>query len=62
MTAAKPPVTWTTRQVADAMHVHPATVREWIRSGKLRAIRPYGRWLVPDEVVVELLLTGEREP
>lgn len=29
----------TVREVAETLRVHPETVREWIRTGKLRGVR-----------------------
>jgi excisionase family DNA binding protein len=40
--AANPDEQLTVDQVAEAMHVIPATVRMWIRQGNLRASRPPG--------------------
>lgn len=41
------PEHYTTREVADKFGVSVGTVSDWIRKGKLKAIRPAGRWLIP---------------
>ena len=33
----------TVKEVADTLRVHPTTVREWIRSGRLKAARFGGK-------------------
>lgn len=42
----------TPRQVADALHLSPETVRRWARTGKIRAVElPGGRWLIHRDVL-----------
>lgn len=33
----------TAKQIAEALNVHPVTVRRWIKEGRLKAIRPGSR-------------------
>jgi excisionase family DNA binding protein len=52
------PVFWTTRQLADRVHVHPATVRTWLTTGRVAGVRPAGRWLIPEDEVRRILTVG----
>lgn len=45
------------RQVADALGVHPETVRRWIRSGKVPAIKATARTIRVRSEVLESLMT-----
>jgi len=43
-------------EVADVVGLHPATVRQWIRQGRLQSARRSGRrWLVRGDEVARLL-------
>lgn len=42
-----PELMWTTQQVADAFQVTTETVRIWITSGQLKAIKIGNEWRVP---------------
>jgi len=44
------------RQVADALGVHPETVRRWIRSGKVPAIKATARTIRVRSEVLESLM------
>lgn len=53
------PVLLTTGEVAEVLQVDAATVRRWITSGKLRAVRlPSGQSRIPREVI-EGILNGQ---
>ena len=41
----------TVRQVADVLSVRPATVRAWLRTGKLPGVRIGRDWRIPSNVV-----------
>jgi excisionase family DNA binding protein len=59
-----PPEFYTTTEVASVLRVDPATVRNWVRAGRLPATAtPGGRHLVP-RAAVEAALTPapERKP
>jgi excisionase family DNA binding protein len=43
--------TLTVKQVADIMAVQPATVRAWLRTGKLQGTRIGRDWRVPADAV-----------
>jgi len=45
------------RQVADALGVHAETVRRWIRSGKVPAIKATARTIRVRSEVLESLMT-----
>lgn len=42
---------YTTEQAAEILDVKQATIRLWLRSGKLKARRFGGRWRIPADVV-----------
>jgi excisionase family DNA binding protein len=49
----------TVRQVAAVLNVHGETVRQWLRSGKLRGVKIGHRsWRVPEEALRDLGDTG----
>jgi excisionase family DNA binding protein len=50
------------QDVADALGVHPATVRRWIQSGKLKAIQPGGPYKIREEDFEEFLRAFEVDP
>jgi excisionase family DNA binding protein len=57
----------TVRQFADRLHMHPATVRIWLRDGKIRGMRlPADKlgWRIPesevDRVLAEAAAAGAR--
>ena len=52
----------TVQQVAEQLQVHPETVREWLRDGKLRGHRISRRagWRVPVDEVERFMTGGER--
>jgi excisionase family DNA binding protein len=45
-----------TEQVADALAVKPKTVRRWITSGELPAVKLHRQWRVPADTLERLLL------
>lgn len=45
----------TVDQVAEIFAVTPATIREWCKSGKLKAIKPGKSWLVHRDHVTDLV-------
>lgn len=43
-------------QVAKALHVHPHTVRIWLRNGHMDATKtPTGRWMVSETTLLKHL-------
>lgn len=49
-------------EFADRVRVHPETVREWLRVGKVRGTRLGGNragWRIPESEVARLLMPGE---
>jgi excisionase family DNA binding protein len=48
--------------IADRMGCHPATVRRWIQSGKLRAIQPGGEYRIREEDFEAFLRDFEVRP
>ena len=46
---------YTTTQVAKLLEVRPATVREWIRDGKLKAGRLGKGWRISEDDLTEFL-------
>jgi excisionase family DNA binding protein len=44
----------TVEQAAGRLQVKPFTLREWIKRGKIRAIRPGHAWRVPESAIAEL--------
>jgi len=59
MTAEK----WlTVQQVAELLQLHPETVREWLREGKLEGVRLGERrtgWRIPESAVARFLDPGK---
>jgi excisionase family DNA binding protein len=49
-----------TEQVADALAVQPKTVRRWIASGELPAVKLHRQWRIRAEELERLLL-GDRD-
>lgn len=49
-------------ELAKTLRLHPATVQEWCRSGKVDAIKVesgrFGRWLIEDSEVDRLMAGG----
>jgi len=45
----------TVRQVAEKLQVHPITVRRWIYSGKLRAVRTDGVVRIEESALKEFI-------
>ena len=43
----------TVRQAATRLHVHPITVRRYLRSGSLRGIKSGHLWRVPESAISE---------
>jgi excisionase family DNA binding protein len=43
---ASPETAWTTQQVADAYQVTAETVRNWITSGQLKAVKLGNEWRI----------------
>jgi excisionase family DNA binding protein len=48
----------TTSELASVLGVTPATIREWILQGWLRAKKQHGRYLISDSEVIRALLEG----
>ena len=48
----------TVEQAAGRLQVAPYTLREWIKRGKVRAIRPGRAWRIPEQALDELTNTG----
>lgn len=46
-TPSAPESMWTTQQIADAFQVTTETVRNWITSGQLKALKLGNEWRVP---------------
>jgi excisionase family DNA binding protein len=49
---------YTVSEVADRLRLHPATIREWLRAGRLGGIRLGGTkagWRIPASAVDEYL-------
>jgi excisionase family DNA binding protein len=46
------------QEFADRVRIHPETVREWLRTGKIRGARPGGNragWRIPESEVARVL-------
>jgi excisionase family DNA binding protein len=50
------------QDIADRMGCHPATVRRWIQSGKLRAFQPGGEYRIRESDFEEFLRDFEVHP
>jgi excisionase family DNA binding protein len=48
---------YTPGQVAELFQVTPYTIREWLKDGTLRGIKPGGRWRIPESAIEELATT-----
>ncbi len=48
------------REVAELLRVHRVTVTEWIRAGRIKAIRVGRLWRIPESEVRRLLEQGVR--
>jgi excisionase family DNA binding protein len=54
--------TMTVREVAEALRLHPDTIRDWLRAGRIRGVRlggPRAGWRIPRSEVDRLLREGE---
>ena len=40
--------------VAQMFHVKALTIREWIESGKIKAVKPARAWLIPHSEIVRV--------
>ncbi len=49
---------WRVREVAELLRVHRATVNEWIRQGRIRAVRVGKLWRIPDSEVKRIVERG----
>lgn len=45
----------TVGEAAERLRTTPYNVREWIRRKRLRATKPFGTWLIPEDAIDELL-------
>ncbi len=52
---------YTAEEIASNLKVHPATVRRWLRDGKLRAVKVGHLWRVTEDHLKEFLKVEERE-
>jgi excisionase family DNA binding protein len=54
----------TVNEAAAALSLNPQTVREWLRTGKLRGLRTTvnGRWRVPETAIPEALTPHTPKP
>ena len=52
----------TVQEVADRLEVAEATVRQWIKSGALRAIDIGKGWRISDTDLAQFLMTRETAP
>lgn len=50
---------FTTKQVAQMLHISERTVRLWIETGKLRSCRPGKKYLIPMQAIHDLLSENE---
>lgn len=48
----------TTKQVADIFQVRDYTIREWIKLGKIKAVKIGRRWMVSAEEVDRIIKEG----
>jgi excisionase family DNA binding protein len=58
---------YTVDEVADRLHVHPETVRRWLRSGRLEGVKlsasGVGSYRVPESAVAKFLAAlGDQPP
>jgi excisionase family DNA binding protein len=53
--ATKDYVLYEVEDVAKICHVHPATVRQWLRDGLIKGVRLPNKWLIPESVLAELV-------
>jgi excisionase family DNA binding protein len=52
----------TVQEIADRLEVAEATVRQWIKSGALRAIHIGKGWRIPDADLAQFLKSRETAP
>ena len=52
----------TVEAVAERLHVKPATVRQWLRIGKLHGVKVGRRWLMTDDELAASLGQAENTP
>lgn len=52
---------YTSYETAEIFGVTFRTVYNWMRAGKLRAVKIGSRWYIPEEAVSELLEHGEQK-
>ena len=55
----QPPVgSYSSRQVAEVLNVHPETVRDALRAKRIKGFRMGSRWRVTHAVLISLMETG----
>jgi excisionase family DNA binding protein len=52
----------TVKDVCERLHISKATVHNWIKSGKLTAVRAGKRVLIPREAIEALLISANPTP
>jgi excisionase family DNA binding protein len=48
-------------EIAEQFNLKPATVRKWIRQGKLKAIKLGRLWRIPEEELQRFIKAGQGE-
>lgn len=48
-------------QIAEQYSLNPATVRKWLREGKLKAIKMGGLWRISEEALQEFIDQDRKE-
>jgi len=49
----------TTKEAAEMLSVSQPTIRRWCNDGKIKAVRVFTRWRVPESAINEILGTTE---
>lgn len=42
---------YTVQEAAELLRLHPQSVYTWLRTGKLKSVRPGRKWLIPAEEI-----------
>lgn len=50
---------YTVPEAAEALRMHEQTIYKWLRSGKLKSVRPGLKWLIP-ESEIQKFLSGQK--
>ena len=51
---------YTVQEAAEILRMHTQTIYAWLRSGKLKSVRPGRKWLIPAEEIESFINSLDR--